>query len=364
VRLFAPTLGRELTPSPPAVVGGEGEVTHCREHPEYVLKILHQPPDALYGCRVDHLGDHGRRVGRGRLAFPVGRLCDGPAGPVVGCVLPKVDGVGLGDVLNPRWRAGRGADLTGAERVFLAVEYATNLGLAHARNLVKSDGNLSNELVTLDAFGNPSGLVSIDLDSYGHAAVRGPTGVVVELPGTVGVEDYSAPELLAGQAAATVESDRFLAALALWTILTDEHATSGVLDAKSPNHDPAERIRRGLFPALRTNPKTGLSVKAAGGGLPPDAWPAGVRNLFFDALVSGHGRPTDRPTLDDWVAELERWRHRLIRPRLRTPAGLLKPLAVGAALGAGLGGLDLAARLATAAAATAGPGPTLWRAVR
>jgi len=362
-RLHAPSLDRQLTPSPPSFVGGEGEVTHCRESPELVLKILHNAPDALYGCRIDHLGDHGLRIGRDRLAFPVSRLCDGPAGPVVGCVLPRVDGIGLGDVLNPRWRAGRGADLTEAERVVLALAYAENLAIAHDRNLIRSDGNLANELVTLDGSGNPTGLVSIDLDSYGHAAVRGPTGMIVDLPGTVGVEDYSAPELLAGQTAATLESDRFLAPLALFTILTDEHATCGILDAKSPNHDPAERIRRGLFPVLRVNPRTGLSDKAAGGGVRPDAWPAAVRNLFFDALVTGHARPADRPTLADWVAELDRWRRRLVRPRLRKPAGLLKPLTVGAALGAGLGGVYLASRTATWPVSS-GSAPIVWRSLR
>lgn len=264
-----------------------------------MLKILHQPTDAVYGHRIDYLSDHGSRIGRDRFAFPVSRLCEPKSGAIVGCVLPRVNGISLGDVLNPRWRSDRGADLTDAERVFLALEYANHLALAHERKLVKSDGNLSNELVTLDNSGNPTGLTSIDLDSYGHVAVRGPTGVVVDLPATIGVEDYSAPELLFGQAVATFESDRFLAALALWTVLTDEHATAGILDATSPNYDPAERIRRGLFPALRIDPRTGLSTKDQGTGLRPEDWPATVRNLFFDALVTGHARPADRPTLAD-----------------------------------------------------------------
>jgi DNA-binding helix-hairpin-helix protein with protein kinase domain len=212
--------------------------------------------------------------------------------------------------------------------------------------------------VTLDNSGNPSGLISIDLDSYGHVAVRGPTGVIVDLPAVVGVEDYSASELLSGQSSATYESDRFLAALAVWTILTDEHATAGILDATSPNYDPAERIRRGLFPALRINPRTGLSSKHQGTGLQPEDWPAAVRNLFFDALVTGHTRPSERPTLKDWVAELELWQRRLSRPRLRKPTGLLKPFAVGAAIGAGLGGLYFAKHWSSSIT-TPGHGPTL-----
>jgi DNA-binding helix-hairpin-helix protein with protein kinase domain len=363
VTYFAPNLNRNLTPSPPLFVGGEAEVSHCREALELLLKILHQPPDAMYGQRIDYLGDHGNRVGRDRLTFPVSRLCESKSGSVVGCVLQKVDGISLGDVLNPRWRSDRGADLTDSERVFLALEYAKNLALVHERKLVRSDGNLNNELVTLDNSGNPKGLISIDLDSYGHVAVRGPTGVIVDLPATIGVEDYSAPELLTGQAVATFESDRFLAALALWTILTDEHATAGILDATSPNYDPAERIRRGLFPALRIDPKTGLSTKSHGTGLRPEDWPASVRNLFFDALVTGHAGPAERPTLADWVTELSGWHKHLARPRLRKPAGLLKPMFVGAAIGAGLGGLYFAKQWVASATPSA-PGPTLWRTLR
>lgn len=234
--------------------------------------------------------------------------------PVLGVVAPAYrepfyfrDRFGTRQEKEVRWFTGRkaGAFVPESEKgSFLTrLQICTRLARAvrrlHFAGLAHSD--LSNKNVLIDPKGGDACV--IDIDSLVVPGVAPP--VVLGTPG------YIAPEVVAGRAAPSIETDKHALAVLVYEILLQRHPLAGrkVHSTRSAEEDEAlsmgERALWVEHPTDRSNPPP-VPVKVAAARLGPFLEP-----LFRKAFVDGLHAPARRPDAGEWEAALYRTLHTL-----------------------------------------------------
>lgn len=178
--------------------------------------------------------------------------------------------------------------LQACTRLARAVRRLHFAGLAHA--------DLSNKNVLVDLKGGDACV--IDIDSLVVPGVAPPT--------VLGTPGYIAPEVLAGHAQPSIETDKHALAVLLYQLLLGRHPLQGrkVHSTRSAEEDEQLAMgRRALYvehPTDRTNPPVDpIRVPAARLG----PW---LAPLFERAFVSGLHAPGHRPDAAEWESALYR----------------------------------------------------------
>jgi DNA-binding helix-hairpin-helix protein with protein kinase domain len=291
--------------------GGEGTIYTLAHAPDLVAKVYKELPAAETADKLRYMIQVGGDDLQQRAAWPAATLHDAPGGPLVGFLMPRfADRRPIQNLygLTPRRRYFPDADwdflLRAAENI------AAAFAAVHARGVVIGDVNAGNLLVSATA-----SVCLIDCDSFQVQAGRRLFRCLV------GVPEFTPPELqkksLAG-VARTVNHDRFgLAVLIFHLLFMGKHPFVGCpLDDREPDPDEDIRLFRFAYgreaPALRLQPPP----------LTPtlDVVSAELRELFERAFGRGSDAAGRRPSAEEWLGALGRFRTHL-RPCSKDPAG-------------------------------------------
>lgn len=234
--------------------------------------------------------------------------------PVLGVVAPAYrepfyfrDRFGNRQEKEVRWFTGRkaGALVPEAEkgnfltRLQVCTRVARAVRRLHFAGLAHSD--LSNKNVLIDPKGGDACV--IDIDSLVVPGVAPP--VVLGTPG------YIAPEVVAGRAAPSIDTDKHALAVLVYEILLQRHPLAGrrVHSTRSAEEDEAlsmgERALWVEHPTDHSNPPP-VPIKVAAARLGPFLEP-----LFRKAFADGLHAPARRPDAAEWESALYRTLHTL-----------------------------------------------------
>lgn len=274
--------------------GGEGTVYICPGRPGLVVKIY--DPKKLtvelqkkIECMIatpPH--DVMKQTNGVSIAWPVEKVFD-EFGKFIGYIMPRIEkGVAIFMLYNPKNRQQYFKGITWHFLSSLALNLAISVEAVHHRGHVIGDMNEKNILV------NPRGIVTlIDTDSFQVTDSQGHI-----YPGSVGVKDYAAPELL-NYKDRTELQDRYALAIIIFRLLMEGvHPFTGIVT--NPRIQPESRIdlfcmKHGIFPHV-SNPHV----------LPPKNSPPfemlypSLQRLFIRSFVEGYQNPSARPTAREW----------------------------------------------------------------
>lgn len=271
--------------------GGEASVFRVQDDPALAAKIYSSPPDArresklraLLECDAAAMGTH--------AAWPLAGLL-GDRGRLVGFVMRLVtDHKPVHHLYSPKSRR---IEFPKADYRFI-VHSGRNLACAiervHALGYVLGDVNNNNVLVGAD-----SRACLIDCDSMQVTTSRG------VLTCDVGTPTYTPPDLQGSSLSGVVRTrqhDCFgLAVLLFQLLFMGRHPFSG-RGGGPVDLSIEDAIQQGLFaygPAGRA-----AGIRPPPGGIPFDALPAGMGDMFGRAFSLG----SRRPEAGEWVASLE-----------------------------------------------------------
>lgn len=283
--------------------GGEAKVYRIVGDTACVAKIYHDSKDA----EIDKLRQMiayppvtAANGTGGSVAWPQDLLL-GSQGEVLGFLMPAVRNThALSIVYFPDDRR---RFLPQGFGYLHLLRTARNLCIAvdsvHQAGYVVGDLNDGNVMVSADAR-----VTLIDCDSFqvGRYVSR------LMLP------EYAAPEVYTADWSTyrrTQEEDYFALAIMIHLLLMEgAHPFAGVGQPSQLD----ERIRAGLTPYKPNGPQP---PRAA---LPPEFLTPGLRHLFIQAFVKGHGNPALRPSAEEWRDELARAEQAVKRCRWGRPA--------------------------------------------
>ena len=281
--------------------GGEGAVYAVPLRPRLAAKIYARRPDAALVEKIGAMIAIGATAPLDALAWPVGLLLESRGGPVVGFLMPRVDGHRpLHALYSPRTRGVRFPGIRWDFLVRAGRNLASVFETAHARGLVVGDVNEGNAVVS------PHATVRlIDCDSF-QVTFEGRT-----YPCEVGVPLFTPPELQGRGfkgVVRTPDHDRFgLAVLLFHLLFMGRHPYAG----RHPTREIAveSAIREGLF-------AFGWEAARQGWLPPPFALrladlPADVARLFERAFSGEAAAGAPRPTASEWVVALDTLEARL-----------------------------------------------------
>ncbi len=232
--------------------------------------------------------------------------------PVLGVVTPAYrapfyfrDKFGNRQEKEVRWFTGRKASAFVPEaekgsfltRLQICTRLARAVRRLHFAGLAHSD--LSNKNVLIDPKGGDACV--IDIDSLVVPGVAPP--VVLGTPG------YIAPEVVAGRAAPSIDTDKHALAVLVYEVLLQRHPLSGrkVHSTRSPEEDEAlsmgERALWVEHPSDHSNPPA-LPIKVPAARLGPF-----LEALCRKAFVDGLHHPSRRPDAAEWESALYRTLH-------------------------------------------------------
>ena len=276
--------------------GGEGVVYAVPSRPDLVAKVYHKPTPTERADKLRAMSN----LQTDRLlkvaAWPVDTLTDRSGGPVVGLLMPKVEGYKPIHMLyGPRSRFAEFPKATFPFLVHAASNLSRAVAVVHAHGHVVGDINHDNIVVSQQAT-----VQLIDCDSFQVSASRR------RYLCDVGVSTHQPPEMLALSSfhgvTRTPNQDNFgLAVLIFQLLMMGRHPFSGRY--AGGGEMPIERAIEELRFAY------GASAVAHQMSPPPyslqvDALSTPVVSLFERAfLVDGRGPA--RPTADEWVSTLD-----------------------------------------------------------
>ncbi|MBN1813832.1 MAG: SUMF1/EgtB/PvdO family nonheme iron enzyme [Anaerolineae bacterium] len=275
--------------------GGESDIYHVADHPDYLIKVYTTPHVAVYERKLAWMLDHPPddptdQQEHVSFAWPLAMLYD-EKGAFVGYLMPCIQSaVTALKVFNPRLRA---QTLPNFDRRYLhraARNLAAVVEALHARNYVIGDLHESNVMVTSSAL-----VTLIDTDSFQVEA----DGQLY--PCIVGKPEYTPPELQGKsfqRVKRTPEHDHFgLGVLIFQLLMEGNHPFRGQWLGSGDPPPLEEKIRRGLFPYFTgasgpvAPPPTGLALET----LHPE-----IVHLTRRCFVDGHQQPDLRPTPGEW----------------------------------------------------------------
>jgi hypothetical protein len=234
--------------------------------------------------------------------------------PVLGVVTPAYrepfyfrDTFGNRQEKEVRWFTGRKASrfVPPAEqgsfltRLQICTRLARAVRRLHFAGLAHSD--LSNKNVLIDPRGGDACVIDID-----SLVVPG-----VAPPAVLGTPGYIAPEVVAGRAQPSIDTDKHALAVLVYEVLLQRHPLAGqkVHSTHSPEHDEAlsmgERALWVEHPTDRSNPSV-FPIKVPVARLGPF-----LEALCRKAFVDGLHHPSRRPDAAEWESALYRTLHTL-----------------------------------------------------
>jgi hypothetical protein len=212
-----------------------------------------------------------------------------------------------------RWFTGRkaGALVVDAEKGSLLTRLQVCLRLAravrrlHFAGLAHSDLSNRNVLVDLRA----GDACVIDIDALVVPGIAPPT--------VLGTPGYMAPEVVAGRALPSIETDRHALAVLFYELLLQRHPLRGRLVHSTRSAEADEQLSMGtkaLFIEHRSDPRNPSADPIT---VPVDALGAPLSALMRRAFEEGLHTPSRRPDAVEWEDVLYRTLERLVP----TPSG-------------------------------------------
>ncbi|MBI5876418.1 MAG: hypothetical protein HZB53_02105 [Chloroflexi bacterium] len=291
--------GQRLSVGDIIAQGGEAEVRHVLDHPDWLAKIYTVRRDD-YADKLRWMVDNppedpNAQISHPSIAWPRDVLFDA-RGQCVGYLMPRILGAyRLLEVFNPRLRAQTLPSFDWRYLHRAARNLASALVSLHGHDYVIGDLNESNVLV------KPNALVTlIDTDSF---QVRTDKRV---FPCPVARWEYLPPELH-GRALDTTtrapQHDAFGLAVLIYQLLMDgSHPFRARWLGAGDPPEVGERIRQGLYPYA---PASHGRVAPLPNVLPLDALDPALSALFRRAFVDGYLSPAARPIADEWKYALD-----------------------------------------------------------
>ena len=283
--------------------GGEGAVYQVNSYPDLVAKIYLAKPALptirkletmlAYPPRIKNI-----RTGHVCVAWPVDIL-KGSNGGVIGFLMQKVEKKnGLVDYYNPALRRTEAPNIGYRDLCLVARGLANSISVLHQQDYVIGDINQNNAYIT-----NRNRVTLIDSDSF---QVRNrQSGEPYPCP--VGVREFLPPELH-GKDLRKIhrkpEQDNFgLAVLIYHLLMEGRHPFVGRYYGAGEAPDRDETTKMGYFvmnpnqSVLKPDRITVLLWKR----LHPE-----IQNLFVRCFITGHSRPSARPSAAEWMRTLDR----------------------------------------------------------
>lgn len=284
--------------------GGQADVYRIGEAGgvELVVKLFHKAQGQLERKLGRMLASRPEDPGRARehraLAWPTHMVRDSSKGTFVGYAMPFVSRMKpLHTVLVPSTRMRELPEFTLKHLIRTGRNLAAAVAACHKTGYVVGDLNETNILVASNAL-----ITMVDTDSFQVPAGDSDGSRVYVCP--VGRPEYTPPELQGrdfSRFTRTEVHDRFGLAVLLFQLLQDGRFPYDVRGGPGIPDNPAERLKRGLFPhALDGDPRCLPPV----GVRPFEALHPALIALLRRAFEDGHSRPSCRPTARDWSRAL------------------------------------------------------------
>ncbi len=289
--------GREIRLQTQIGSGGEGDVFHLADSPNFAAKVYHRTPDLDKQEKLRAMVRGCDEAPKCVAAWPVATLHKRKGGPVDGFLMPKVSGFkAVHKLYGP---AHRKLEFERADWAFL-IHTARNLAAAfdavHAHGHVIGDVNQGNVLV-----GPKATVCLIDCDSF---QIRlGERDFLCE----VGVPHFTPPELQRVHNFRTVQRshnhDRFgLAVLCFHLLFMGRHPFAGVY--AGPGFLSIEDAIASFSFAFGRH-AAAKRITPPPNCVTPEIVPAYVSELFERAFGETSAAPAGRPVAREWVAALE-----------------------------------------------------------
>lgn len=282
----AVTIGREVGH------GGEASVHEIHARTDWLAKVYHKPIDAEKAAKLRAMVAIPDAAVSQIAAWPTRTLHPHSNGPVVGLLMPRVDGhTEIHHLYSPTQQAVRFPGCTWRFLVHVAMNCAAAVDTVHQRGHVIGDVNQSGFMVS------QQGTVKlIDCDSF---QIRH-NGSVFRCH--VGVPEYTAPELMGHNFSAvdrTTQHDNFaLAVLVFHILFMGRHPFAGRF--LGPGDMPIEKaIHDGRF--AFSSHAASLQMQPPPFSLSLTSLPANVALMFERAF---RGPASGRPSASEWYRTL------------------------------------------------------------
>lgn len=289
-------LGRELAR------GGEGIVFELADHPDFVSKIYHFPPDQQKSAKLLAMAEAGTERLRRISAWPIDTIHNEHDGLVRGFVMRKVARQqDIHQLYGPKTRLRHYPEATYTFLVHVAANLARAFAVVHEHGHVIGDVNQGGVCVSREGT-----VTLVDCDSF---QVRGAQAF---FNCDVGIPIYQPPEL---QSVAsfrglrrTSNHDAFgLAVLVFQTLFLARHPFAGAFQGHGDM--PIEQaIREFRFAYARDASRR--HMRQPPGTLGLGAVPPDIAQLFERAFLE-EGAQHARPSPIEWVAALDSFRDNL-----------------------------------------------------
>lgn len=281
--------------------GGEGDVFSLRERAGALVKLYRRPVDAVLAAKLNHLIGRATPVLKSIAAWPEDTVLD-RRGTTIGFLMPAVVGAApLHVLISPRARRQVFQNTSLDLLTEVAINIAAAIDILHAESLVVGDINGKNILVAQDGR-----VALIDIDSIQVGDGR-------QFPCTVGVPDYTPPELQGrslSHARRTPSSDLFGLAVIVFQLLgLGRHPFDG------SRLDRATAIKRHVHAfgplGLRSRPLAPVGIRVE------HILDASLMALFERAFAL-RSRLIARPSAADWADALKDYQTNLTTCRQNT----------------------------------------------
>jgi DNA-binding helix-hairpin-helix protein with protein kinase domain len=298
-KTFVTPLGKPIQIGRELGKGGEGSVYELLENDHWVAKLYnaHNQPDAQKQAKLRFMAATADKELLNYAAWPQATLHNNPNGPVVGFLMPKVNGrAPIHMLYSPAHRRQdyprKGWDFL----LFAARNTAAAFNAIHNHGHVLGDVNQGNVLV-----GDDSKVVLIDADSF-QIRANGTTHLC-----KVGVAHFTPPELQRVAAfdrvSRTKNHDNFGLALLIFHLLFGgRHPYSGVplqADAGEVLEKDIQAFRYAYAP---DGQKRGFNPPPK--SIPISLVPDPIQAMFTFAFTE-NGAKVTRPTAQEWVTALD-----------------------------------------------------------
>lgn len=297
-------LGNPLALGAQLGAGGEGAVFAITGDDRYVAKIYHQAVSFEKAQKLRAMVDLAVPELTAFASWPMGTLHEGRKGPIVGTLLPRVNGyVSLQNLYSPAHRRVKYPDKDWSFLLHVAVNCAAAFDSIHQNSHVIGDVNQGNLLVSAQGK-----VFLIDCDSFQvcfHDHL---------FPCEVGVGHFTAPELQGHSFRGirrTTNHDNFgLAVLLFHLLFLGRHPYAGCY--AGAGEMPIERAIQEFRFAFGRHAGV-LGMNPPWGMLPIEQIAPSLAALFERAFNRGSERPAARPPAKQWYDALRTLQTRIRR---------------------------------------------------
>lgn len=283
--------------------GGEGSVYELPSLFGQVAKLYHKAPDTEKQSKLAFMVATADAQLLQYVAWPQETLHARQGGPVIGFLMPKVDGKApIHMVYSPAHRRQDYPNAAWDFLLFVARNIAASFETLHTHGHIVGDVNQNSFMV-----GRDSKVVLIDSDSF-QINTRGTIHRC-----KVGVSHFTPPELQSLSSfddfTRTVNHDNFgLALLIFHTLFGGRHPYSGVPLKKGVGDALEADIKAFRYAYARDAQSRGITPPPH--SIPVSILPDAVESMFHQAFTE-KGVSNTRPTASQWVTRLDEIRCRL-----------------------------------------------------